>query len=205
MADETANALSDIVKVKTWTAAKKLSEATTAAVISLWFNSMEAVSLISPEYLAKSNIPVGQIKMLIKAVKQTFLSEDGTMAVDALQSGHAQPNQDDATRTSGNTVNNAIHTGWSEATWRSTSFIRENFTWQELQIYIKSLANTQDNYHDIVDFVSASGTSFNDDTLLSYSSTGHLFLKLVLLSLRLNYNFFMSMILWLVWPFCIKC
>lgn len=128
---------------------------------------MEAVSLISPEYLAKSNIPVGQIKMLIKAVKQTFLSEDATMAEDALQSGHAQPNQDDATRTSGNTVNNAIHTGYAYVddqrqhgepsgttanSGRSNSFIRENFTWQDPQIYIKSLANTQDNYHDIVDF-----------------------------------------------------
>jgi len=50
--------------------------------------------------------------------------------------------------------------------------------WQDPQIYIKSLSNTQDNnYHDIVDFVSASGTSFNDETLLSYSSTGQLIFK----------------------------
>ena len=41
-------------------------------------------------------------------------------------------------------------------------------------MYIKSLANIQDNYHDIVDFVSASGTSFNDETLLSHSLTGQL-------------------------------
>ena len=65
MADELANAMSDIEKVKTWTAAKKLSEATTAVVISLGFDSMEAVSLISPEDLGKSKIPVGQIKMLM--------------------------------------------------------------------------------------------------------------------------------------------
>jgi len=64
--------MSDIEKVKTWTAAKKLSEATTAAGISLGFDSMEAVSLISPEGLGKSKIPVGQIKMLMKAVKHTF-------------------------------------------------------------------------------------------------------------------------------------
>jgi hypothetical protein len=86
MADELANAMSDIEKVKTWTAAKKLSEA--AAVISLGFDSMEVVSLISPEGLGKSKIPVGQIKMLMKAVKQTFLSEDATMAEDALHSVH---------------------------------------------------------------------------------------------------------------------
>ena len=54
----------------------------------------------------------------------------------------------------------------------------ENFSWQDPQIYIKSLTNTQDNnYHDIVYFVSASGTSFNDETLLSYSSTGQLIFK----------------------------
>ena len=88
MADELANAMSDIEKVKTWTSAKKLSEATTAVVISLGFDSMEAVSLISPEGLGKSKIPVGQIKMLMNAVKQTFMSEDATMAEDALHSVH---------------------------------------------------------------------------------------------------------------------
>jgi hypothetical protein len=51
---------------------EKLSEATTAAVISLRFDSTEAVSLISPEGLGKWKIPVGQIKMLMKAVKQTL-------------------------------------------------------------------------------------------------------------------------------------
>jgi hypothetical protein len=54
---------------------------------------MKAVSLISPEDLAKSKIPVDQIKMLMKAVKQTFLSEDATMAEDASHSGYAQLNQ----------------------------------------------------------------------------------------------------------------
>ena len=105
MADETVNAMSDIDKVKIWAAAKKLSEATTAAVISLGFDSMEAVALILPEDLAKSKIPVGQIKMLIKAVKQTFLSED------ASHSGHAQQNQDGAIGSSGNNVNNSTNTG----------------------------------------------------------------------------------------------
>ena len=107
MADETANGMSDIEKVKTWAAAKKVSKATTAAVISLGFDSMKAVSLISPEDLAKSKIPVDQIKMLMKAVKQTFLSEDATVE-DASHSVHVQPNQDGAT---GNTVNNSINTG----------------------------------------------------------------------------------------------
>ena len=35
---------------------------------------------------------------------------------------------------------------------RNTGFLGENISWQDPQ-YIKSLANTQDNYHDIVDFV----------------------------------------------------
>jgi hypothetical protein len=63
MADETANAMSDIEKVKIWAAAKKnLSEATTAAVIPLCFDSMEAVSLISPEDLAKSKFWWAKLK-----------------------------------------------------------------------------------------------------------------------------------------------
>ena len=55
---------------------------------------------------------------------------------------------------------------------RNTGFLGENISWQDPRIYIKSLANTQDNYHDIVDFVSAS-----DETLLSQSSTGQLIFK----------------------------
>jgi hypothetical protein len=70
---------------------KCFSKATTAAVISLGFDSMEAISLISPEDLAKSKITVGKIKMLLKAVKQTSLSEDATMAEDTSDLGHTQP------------------------------------------------------------------------------------------------------------------
>ena len=156
MADETANGMSDIEKVKTWAVAKKLSEATTATVISLGFDSMKAVSLISPEDLAKSKIPVDQIKMLMKAVKQTFLSEDAT-AEDASHSVHVRPNHDDATGTSGNTVNNSINTagdayvdevlcqlqqhgqpiGTAANSGRSTGLLGENFSWQELEYIYK--------------------------------------------------------------------
>lgn len=196
MAEGTVNAMSDIEKVKMWAAAKKLSEATTAAIISLGFDSMEAVSLISQEDFAKSKIPVGQIKLLMKAVKQTFLSEDAIRAEDDSHSGHAQPNQDGATGSSDNNVTNSVNTGDAYVdevlgqlqqqqhgqpitanSGRNIGFLGENFSWQDPQIYIKSLTNTQDNYHDIVDFVSACGTSFNDETLLSHSSTGQLIFK----------------------------
>jgi hypothetical protein len=56
-------------------------------------------------------------------------------------------------------------------------FLGKIFRGKNLNIYIKSLANIQDNYHDIVDFVSASGISFNDETLLSHSSTEQLIFK----------------------------
>ena len=71
----------------------------------------------------------------------------------------------------GQPVGTAAHSG------RNTGFLEENISWQDPRIYIKSLANTQDNYHDIVDFVSGSGTSFNDETLLSHSSTEQLIFK----------------------------
>ena len=50
-------------------------------------------------------IPVGQIKMLLKAAKKKFLSEDATMAEDTSDLGHAQPDLPV------NNVNNYINTG----------------------------------------------------------------------------------------------
>ena len=100
------------------------------------------------------------------------MSED---AEDASHSGHAQQHQDSATGSSGNNVNNSTNTGdayvdevlcqlqqqqqhgqpvGTEAnSGRNTGFLGENISWQDPRIYIKPLANTQDNYQDIVDFV----------------------------------------------------
>ena len=108
MSDE----MTDIERVKTWAAAKKLNEATAAAIISLGFDSMEALSLISVEDLVKSKITIGQQKLLLKAVRQTFLSVDDTgpnMADGERPAtsagGPAQPGANSAPSSSGSAVN----------------------------------------------------------------------------------------------------
>ena len=111
MADETANAMSDIEKVKIWAAAKKLKWSHDRGRHSPVFRFHGGGITYFTRRFGKIKILVGQIKMLIKAVKQTFLSEDATMAEDASHSGHAQPNQDGATGSSGNNVNNSTNTG----------------------------------------------------------------------------------------------
>ncbi|CAC5367445.1 unnamed protein product [Mytilus coruscus] len=51
--------------------------------------------------------------------------------------------------------------------------VSDNLSWQDPQIYIKCLGQSDANkFHDIADFVSASGANFNDETLLSHSSNG---------------------------------
>ncbi|CAG2232757.1 unnamed protein product [Mytilus edulis] len=49
----------------------KLTEATADAVLELGFSSMEALSLIELDDLVETNIPIGQKKLLLKAIKKT--------------------------------------------------------------------------------------------------------------------------------------
>ena len=64
----------DILHVKTWAAEKKLSESTVNELINLGFTSMDALSLLSPDDLIESEILIGQKRLLIKSVKETFPS-----------------------------------------------------------------------------------------------------------------------------------
>ncbi|CAC5414591.1 unnamed protein product [Mytilus coruscus] len=62
-------------KVRAWANVMKLTEATADAILELGFNSMEALFLIKAEDLIETNIPIGQKKFLLKAVKKTFTHE----------------------------------------------------------------------------------------------------------------------------------
>jgi hypothetical protein len=55
---------------------QKFNDATAAAIITLDFDSMEALSLISAEDLTKSKITTGTQKLLLKGVRQAFVSAD---------------------------------------------------------------------------------------------------------------------------------
>jgi hypothetical protein len=186
------NEMTDVDRVKTWAAAKKLNDATAAAIISLGFDSMEALSLISAEDLTKSKITIGQQKLLLKAVRQTFISTDdqgSNMADGENQLPAAGPGQSGVNTTpsssmsganavSGGNVNNTSSaqgenqqdtyvqeiisqlqqqqsTTANHNPSTGSSFVSDNLSWQDPQVYLKSLVDTKDlsNHHDIVDFV----------------------------------------------------
>ncbi|VDH98492.1 Hypothetical predicted protein [Mytilus galloprovincialis] len=67
--------MTDVERVLTWADAKKLSEATANAVISLGFDSMEALALLEGEDLQKTKIPIGRQKLLLKSIRQSFKAE----------------------------------------------------------------------------------------------------------------------------------
>lgn len=58
--------------VKKWAAMKKLSPKTADKLLELGYDSMEALSLLAEDDLSEANIPIGQIKLLLHSLKQTF-------------------------------------------------------------------------------------------------------------------------------------
>ena len=67
MADSSQEA-ENIKAVIAWASEKKVSLDTIRAVIDMGFTSLEALECITREEVKKSNAPVGQQKLLLKAV-----------------------------------------------------------------------------------------------------------------------------------------
>ncbi|CAG2232851.1 unnamed protein product [Mytilus edulis] len=92
--------MTDVERVLTWADAKKLSEATANAVISLGFDSMEALALLEGEDLQKTKILIGQQKLLLKSIyldrvtnwdnDERIVSESGSGQL-ILKSGPTKP------------------------------------------------------------------------------------------------------------------
>ncbi|CAC5425464.1 unnamed protein product [Mytilus coruscus] len=76
MNDLDKSQMSDADKVLKWAEAKKLSEATASTILQLGFDSLEALALLTQEDLSKSKLPIGQQKLLIKSVRQTFFQSE---------------------------------------------------------------------------------------------------------------------------------
>ncbi|CAC5425548.1 unnamed protein product [Mytilus coruscus] len=72
--------MSDIERVKIWAASKKINDLTAAELIKLGYDSMEALSLVCPADLTKSKIPIGQQRLVLRAVKATFSMNDANSA-----------------------------------------------------------------------------------------------------------------------------
>lgn len=68
--------MDNIERVRTWGEAKKLDDETIAEVIRHGFNSMEALALVAEDDVDEFKIPRGQKKLLLRAVKKTFLQDD---------------------------------------------------------------------------------------------------------------------------------
>ena len=66
--------MSDVDRVTLWGKRKTLSINTISQLLTLGFDSLEALALLTSDDLSKSKMPVGQSKLLLKAIQQTFCS-----------------------------------------------------------------------------------------------------------------------------------
>lgn len=80
-----ADLSADIEEVTQWAASKKLSVDTVKTLIAYGYESMDALETLTPEDISKAKIPVGQMKLLLKAVRNTFRAEDTPSPVAAQQ------------------------------------------------------------------------------------------------------------------------
>lgn len=75
----------DIEEVTQWAASKKLSVDTVKTLLAYRYESMDALETLTPEDTSKAKIPVGQMKLLLTAVRNTFRAEDAPSTVAAQQ------------------------------------------------------------------------------------------------------------------------
>ncbi|CAC5389299.1 unnamed protein product [Mytilus coruscus] len=68
--------LSDVDRVKKWASSKKINDLTVAELIKHGYDSIEALSCILPEDIVKTKIPIGQQRLVVRAVKSTFQTGD---------------------------------------------------------------------------------------------------------------------------------
>jgi hypothetical protein len=181
----------DKEQVKSWAASRKVSAATVDEIINLGFTSLEAVELLTAEDLKKSKISIGQQKLLLKAVSSLAPVAEVTRE-DTAGTGTARaatpsnvPSGDD---TQGNA---AVHPAGEEAFRQSllnqlqalpggpparaqggcipatagSSTVTGMYSWQDPQVFLKSVSNSKTQCHNIVDFVSQD--CVNEERLLS--------------------------------------
>ncbi|CAC5422338.1 unnamed protein product [Mytilus coruscus] len=194
MNDLDKSQMSDVDKVFKWAEAKKLSEATASTLLQLGFDSLEALALLTQDDLSKSKLPIGQQKLLIKSVRQTFLQSeeenDGDLPKRTrTNNGLPAPTEPEVTDNYIREVLGQLqkqqpqHGGHvsncSTNNTGSSLNSNDNISWQDPQIYLKSLNSSGSSvvYYDIVDFVQSSGGFFDEEKLISKSDCGQLVFK----------------------------
>ncbi|CAG2216116.1 unnamed protein product [Mytilus edulis] len=167
---------------------------------------MEALALLEGEDLQKTKIPIGQQKLLLKSIRQSFKAETENAPKSSNGGLPACPTTEDACAPEvtdiqdggnnnknnptsgltdtcvGNVLNQLQQQQSASGVINQGSACFNNIqSWQDPQIFIKSLGNnkTNSNYLDIVDFVMLSGVNIgdNDERIVSESGSGQLILK----------------------------
>lgn len=148
---------------------------------------MDTLETLTPEDTLKAKIPVGQMKLLLTAVRNTFRAEDAPSTVAAQQTpnttaetaaANSTPN-DLATAVNSETCDDAFVRVVMDQMRASQANIAKSivpeplrnqelppeiqggYTWQDPQVHLKSLSassnSTCSNHLDIVDFVNVGG------------------------------------------------
>ncbi|XP_052082957.1 uncharacterized protein LOC127720417 [Mytilus californianus] len=86
----------NVEQVQMWASTMKLNPNTASELIRLGFDSMEAISLIEKEDMPAFNIPLGQQKVLMRAVGKTF--KDGRAEAGNMADTHPYGNENKATQ-----------------------------------------------------------------------------------------------------------
>lgn len=174
--------------VKKWATMKKLSPKTADRLIELGYDSMEALSLLSEDDLGEANIPIGQTKLLLYSLKQTF---PRGQAASGNNANHC--NQDPQTNVDPepNIQNigdddvfirnvlgqlNGAQTQQQPSQTGPSGNMNGMYSWQDPQIYLKSLnTSSSKDHYDIADFVNS--CSLHTERVISDNDDGQLIFK----------------------------
>lgn len=166
MADE-AQIRSDVAQLTQWAARKKISEQALDVLTSMGFTSMESMAGIAMEDMKKTAIPIGQQKLICKAARASFLTQDtvtdSTQGPSVTQTSHQEGEANGsgpATEDPGE--QDFVHAimaqlkegqGNAAAPAKDTSSETGMLSWQDPQAFLTSYAPPKTPHHDIVDFV----------------------------------------------------
>ncbi|CAC5365146.1 unnamed protein product [Mytilus coruscus] len=175
--------MEDIEKVRAWATAKKLDEHTADQLLINGFNSIESLSLLTLEDIQTFDIPLGQEKMLMRAVDKTFVKETQVSGASNMAPDDAEPQSD---RRAGSSITGSgldVHPhqrdGDDPYIWALMDQLKTNqfsatvlpetsqngtqqgtvpgvsniFSWQDPQLCLKSVPIVDSKHLDIIDFV----------------------------------------------------
>ena len=182
----------DIKAVWAWASSKKISMAAIKPVIEYGYTSLEALACLTANDIKKGDMPIGQQKLLLKAVAGLGDPIEGPSP--ATGSGEKTPpsqvpepngpGQSNVTVQNGASSNNTVpledafsrrlaeqvidgHSrgiqglgvGQAQASQPNSAPVLGMFSWQDPQVYLKSIANVKSQCLNIVDFVDINYTT----------------------------------------------